>query len=120
MIDPQKVISPKTRLSGPIDVVYPRERDAQAPYSVARFTWDKRPAVGIRWNGDGESEGDVGNPQSRGLPTWFILPEEIADLVLKFFGASTEGEESKSGLELQMERVAERVLRRLLEERAGS
>lgn len=119
MIDPRNVISPKTRLAGPIDVVYPIEPDAKAPYSIARFTWDKRPAVGIRWNGDGESQGDVGNPQSRGLPTWFILPEEIADLVLNFFGASMADEESKSGLEEQMERVAERVLRRLLEERAG-
>jgi len=118
MVDPRNVISPKTRLTGPIEVVYPLDPDAQADYSIARFTWDKRLAVGIRWNGDQDSDADVGNPQSRGLPTWFILPEEVADLVLDFFGASAAGEESKSGLEKRMEMVAERVLLRLLEERA--
>ena len=35
--------------------------------------WENHPVIGIRWNG--EEEGPVGTPQSRGIPTWFILPE---------------------------------------------
>ena len=50
MVDPQKVISPKSRLSGPIEVVYPLTPQADALYSIARFKWDNNPAVGIRWN----------------------------------------------------------------------
>lgn len=44
------------------------------------MTWDKQVGrIGVRWNG-GEGEG-VGNPQSRGVATWFILPEPIAAMV---------------------------------------
>jgi len=37
--------------------------------------------VGIRWNGSEDGPG-IGNPQSRGNATWFILPEELAQAVL--------------------------------------
>ncbi len=37
----------------------------------------------LRWNGDGDEESPVGNPQSLGLPTWFILPEgKITEAIL--------------------------------------
>ncbi len=45
--------------------------------------WDGDFAVGIRWNGKlGEG---VGSPQSRGLPTWFILPRPFVQDVLDIF-----------------------------------
>ena len=48
--------------------------------SLAVGRWDGQPCLAIRWNG---SEGSpVGNPQSRGLPTWFILPKDYAEKIL--------------------------------------
>jgi hypothetical protein len=35
--------------------------------------WENHPVLGIRWNGT--ADGPVGTPQSRGIATWFILPE---------------------------------------------
>ena len=48
--------------------------------SLAVGRWDGNPCLAIRWNGcDGAR---VGNPQSRGLPTWFILPGDYAEKIL--------------------------------------
>jgi hypothetical protein len=47
---------------------------------MTELLWDDRPAVGVRWNG--EVGKGFGNPQSRGLPTWFILPEPLAKIAL--------------------------------------
>lgn len=117
MVDPQGVVSPKSRLSGPIEVL---RNTGAGGYSIARFQWDGVPAVGIRWNGE-EGAGDVGNPQSRGLPTWFILPGDVAGAVLHHVDANppdSRGDpEPTDEFEARLEAVAERVLRRLLEER---
>ena len=37
--------------------------------------WDGTPCLGMRWNGSGDSP--LGNPQSRGIPTWFIIPAGV-------------------------------------------
>jgi hypothetical protein len=42
--------------------------------SLAIGRWDNKPVLAMRWNGD--EENPLGNPQSRGLPTWFIIPEQ--------------------------------------------
>ena len=42
--------------------------------SLAIGRWDNKPVLAMRWNGNSESP--LGNPQSRGLPTWFIVPEQ--------------------------------------------
>jgi hypothetical protein len=34
--------------------------------------WDNESCLGMRWNG--EQGSPIGNPQSRGIPTWFIIP----------------------------------------------
>jgi hypothetical protein len=34
----------------------------------------------MRWNGDENNV--IGNPQSRGLPTWFIIPDEFRQVIL--------------------------------------
>lgn len=83
--DPRMVISPKASVeAGSVSVVYDggewQDNDAWAGWSVAELVWDGNSAVGVRWNGDGKG---VGNPQSRGVPTWFILPDAIASIVLK-------------------------------------
>jgi len=49
--------------------------------SLAIGRWDGRPVLAMRWNGNPENR--IGNPQSRGIPTWFILPEHDAQQILK-------------------------------------
>jgi len=54
--------------------------------AIGRWKGDKpddpsSPALGMRWNG---SKGrPIGTPQSRGLPTWFIIPRRLEDAVIK-------------------------------------
>lgn len=76
-VDPWDVIGPR-KIWSLTQVEFSTGRGG---WSVARGEWDGVPAVGIRWNGqDGET--GPGNPQSRGFPTWFILPEELAATVM--------------------------------------
>ena len=42
--------------------------------------WEGRPRIGFRWNGDDENP--IGNPQSRGLPTWTMLDPELHEAVI--------------------------------------
>ena len=42
--------------------------------SLAVGLWDSNPVLAMRWNGS--KENPLGNPQSRGLPTWFVVPEQ--------------------------------------------
>lgn len=54
------------------------------PYSIAKITWQGADCIGIRWNvsngewdDDSKKSGEVtclGEPNSRGYPTWFVLP----------------------------------------------
>ena len=61
-------------------------------YSLAIVTWEGVDRIGIRWNVNQREWDDpakvagtvtcVGEPNSRGYPTWFILPDQfLADLV---------------------------------------
>ena len=77
-IDPQTVTSPKHSWVLR-EVIFNTGDDG---WSVARGEWAGNEAFGIRWNG---SSGDsaIGNPQSRGIPTWFILPEEICGAIIQ-------------------------------------
>lgn len=42
--------------------------------SLAIGRWKNNPVLAMRWNGSDDNS--LGNPQSRGLPTWFIVPEQ--------------------------------------------
>ncbi len=79
-IDPSTVQSPKGLVED-IDVIYDKG-PTHSSWSIAKLKWDKKPSVGIRWNGEIDKPGS-GTPQSRGNATWFIVPNEIADEVLK-------------------------------------
>ena len=68
-VDPNDVKSPKNRWK--FDTVLYNKNG----WSVAEGQWDGEPVLAIRWNG--ETSHDKGQPQSRGYPTWFIVPEEI-------------------------------------------
>lgn len=128
MRNPKDVVSPKTKLTGPIEVVaeHRKESEFAGSYSVARFKWERVPSVGIRWDGDPEDEKDVGNPQSRGLPTWFVLPAELAAVIVEYLETNpapatvvaepARKEESMAveDLDARIEAVVERMLLRHL------
>jgi hypothetical protein len=74
-MNPEMVRSPRQRLTGGVQVLKDTGADG---WSLAEFNWDQRPSLGIRWNGNADN---VGTPQSRGIPTWFILPEELHEII---------------------------------------
>lgn len=78
-IDPCTVISPKKRIEA-LRIVYD-SGPTEGSWAVAEFIWDSKERVGIRWNGEPD-DGGVGTPQARGVPTWFVLPIELAPSVL--------------------------------------
>ena len=52
--------------------------------SIAVGRWKaggtEKPVLAMRWNGD--EENPIGKPQSRGLPTWFIVPQHMSHVIL--------------------------------------
>lgn len=74
--DPKAVRSPKDRWTL-IEVLYDGKQGGD---SVAVGEWDHTRYLALRWNG--APFGDLGNPQSRGNPTWFMLPPRYNDAVL--------------------------------------
>jgi len=75
-IQPADVHAPKRHWSL-IAVLFdggPSDPDNKTPNSLAIGRWDNKPALAVRWNGNADNP--LGNPQSRGLPTWFIVPEQ--------------------------------------------
>ena len=72
----------------PQDVSSPRNRwwlrrvlhdGGEGSWSAADGQWDNEglwsDVLAVRWNGS--SGPGIGNPQSRGLATWFIVPNEL-------------------------------------------
>ena len=49
--------------------------------ALAIGRWEGKPKLAIRWNGNGSNR--IGNPQSRGVPTWFVLPDHDALQILE-------------------------------------
>ena len=92
-IKPSDVRSPKTKWylfevildRGPLNCAY------------ALGEWEGERRIGFRWNGDDDNP--IGNPQSRGLPTWTmldtalhegvvdLLPTQKREATLTFLGA---------------------------------
>ena len=72
-VKPENVCSPKKTISG-VKILLDQGK-GKDKFSIASLIWDNKSRIGIRWNGDDYS---VGQPQSHGVPTWFILPKEIA------------------------------------------
>lgn len=84
-IDPRTVRSPKRSIKD-VSVIFDGKLavagDPWTGWSVARINWEGDPnKVGHRYNG---VEGvDLGVPNSRGVSTWHILPEPLAELVVE-------------------------------------
>ena len=78
-VDPHDVTSPQERwkLS---HVLYD---GGKGGWSAATGSWKDgdtwEEVLAIRWNGEGENA--IGQPQSHGLPTWFIVPDEVAGVL---------------------------------------
>ncbi len=49
--------------------------------SLAIGRWNGEPVLAMRWNGNDNKP--LGNPQSRGLPTWFVVPKQHVQQVLE-------------------------------------
>jgi len=84
-IKPDEVISPKAnwRL---VDVILDRGEEDCA-YAIGM--WDNRRCIGFRWNGTGDHP--LGNPQSRGLPTWTILDRKLHPAVIRLIKKENPG-----------------------------
>ena len=77
-IEPATVLAPKASVRF-LEILY---STGNGGWSVARVGWEGSARVGIRWNGDEHGPG-IGNPQSRGNATWFIVPEELESALLE-------------------------------------
>jgi hypothetical protein len=81
-ITPDKVTSPRqfwslTRVLESGD----RPDSCDQRVAIALGKWDERPVLAMRWNGSKGSP--LGSPQSRGLPTWFIVPKRLEESVIE-------------------------------------
>jgi hypothetical protein len=79
-IDPTTVLAPR-KLIRRVEVVF-NSAPGEGGWSLARLDWEGQTRLGIRWNGDADSA--IGNPQSHGLPTWFVIPGELEPLLLEW------------------------------------
>src|SRR5690349_10095823 len=79
-VPPDEVVSPKSSWTL-VDVVLDRgEGDCAYAIGMWRNGRRRRRHVGFRWNGSDESP--LGNPQSRGLPTWLMLDPALTDSII--------------------------------------
>lgn len=76
-IPPAEVISPRKAITSVRVLINEGENN----YALATLQWDGEERIGLRWNGSADSP--IGNPQSRGIPTWFVLPVPIAELITR-------------------------------------
>jgi hypothetical protein len=76
-IEPTTVLAPRAS----VRFVQILHSTGDGGWSIARVGWEGSERLGVRWNGAADGPG-IGNPQSRGNATWFILPEELESAVL--------------------------------------
>jgi len=76
-IPPASVLSPRNAVRA-VDVLYETD-PGEDGWAVAQLNWNGDLVLGLRWNGGSESS--LGTPNARGIPTWFIVPEELEDVI---------------------------------------
>ena len=83
-MNPELVLSPQDRIRH-LRVICTNYDEG---WSVAEMEWRHRDSgewrwrIGMRWDG---AEGELGNPQSSGHATWFLVPEgEIARMISEY------------------------------------
>lgn len=75
--NPRRVDAPRRRWKL-IDILY---NGGNADAALAIGEWDGKAVLAARWNGT-DGEDGIGNPQSRGIPTWFVLPQWLNESTL--------------------------------------
>ena len=75
-VEPETVISPKANW----ELSRVLLNTGPGGWSAADGRWDSNACLAVRWNGSDTSAG-LGNPQSRGYPTWFIVPDELENTI---------------------------------------
>lgn len=98
-IKPQDVLSPASRVRSVLEVIHDPGEDRM---SVARIIWDDQERIATRWNGN--SAKPLGNPLSRGRPTWFVVGDYAAESVEE--AARSAAEEAPDGLVAQYRQMA--------------
>lgn len=88
---PATVLSPRDCVSD-VQVIFDGGTGSNR-YSVAELKWRGRPCIGIRWNITERELNDpakvnntktcIGEPNSRGYATWFILPDGFLEALLQ-------------------------------------
>lgn len=105
-VNPETVVAPRSRITE-VEILY---SSGPGGWSLARLEFDGEECLGMRWNGD-EHERGIGNPQSRGRPTWFVVPNELAGVIrdeIEKFGDSKHGELLSAYREMASDRERER------------
>jgi hypothetical protein len=83
-LPPEKVTAPRLHWS----LIKVLINEGPEGYSVALGYWDQNACLAVRWNAC--QDRPVGNPHSRGLPTWFIIPAQLAEAIIKSFDRETQ------------------------------
>jgi hypothetical protein len=78
-IPPSEVVSPRQHWS----LIAVLHDGGPGDSALAIGRWDNQPVLAMRWNGN-DKDSPIGNPQSRGLPTWFIVPDRHVKGTLEF------------------------------------
>ncbi len=82
-MNPWNATSPQSRLK-PTASLKVLHTDPADGWSIAEMTWDGQPGrKALRWDGDLNNPHDRGNPTSHGNGTWFVLPDAVAEVVLR-------------------------------------
>lgn len=100
-IPARDVVSPKKQWQL-VDVIID---DGAGRPAYAIGTWDGERRVGFRWNGTEESP--LGNPQSRGLPTWTMLCPNLHPAVV---GLTPSNKQQIAASFLEVSEVVELVV----------
>lgn len=98
-VKPEDVLSPKSKVGGVIEVIHD---PGEGQMSVARIIWDGEEVIASRWNGDDTRP--LGNPVSRGRPTWFVV-DKYAEIVVEE-AARAAAEKSPNSLIAQYREMA--------------
>jgi hypothetical protein len=78
MTDPRTVVSPKNKWTlFTVLFIGKKKKDG---WSLALGQWEGHACLAIRWNGD--KNNPKGNPCSRGVPTWFVVPGALESALL--------------------------------------
>lgn len=76
-IEPEEVKSPR-KYWVLIDVL---ADEGEGEHALAIGEWNDERCLAMRWNG--YRENPIGNPQSRGIPTWFIVPDAYTEVLVE-------------------------------------